>query len=359
MITINFRKDKVYTLLTTSEAIRTSGKCKLSSFFSVDRAYSWNFCNCGDSIVLSTIDDIKSKLKFSEQKSFSKVYVSKSCNIPTIVLQNNSITRKRKIEDAEVSVIPDLSLNNLNCIIDVWKYNDKYYIIRHEMNGYYSSPGFKDTMNEALKILLQDNGELLKSFDLIPSDAERIFSGTPICINKKIIPFFEELNSYKKVITDSDFNTLLSKDQDSITEDDIDYIKSLLRSDQISNRDIGLNLLFSLNIRPYATKIAYILSENKWRIEHTPFYKSSKMDRLLQNIGLIKNQLTTETTILNNTFKYNCQEEKDRIKYTLIEKAVKSAYLNLNGLNRYSFLEGYKYNDIIITHGEKDYSYTR
>ena len=356
MIIINLRNDNIKAICTTSKAHETCGECNLSEYFSMDRTYAYEY---GSHLIAAfKKEDLLKKLKFSDKTSFSNVYVSKSCNIPTVVLQSNGITRKRKIEDAEVSVIPDLSFNSVGFDVDIWHDGNTFYVIKHKPNYYYRTKEFKEKTANYLFDFINDDGQLLKSLNLIPEHSVKIFTGSPVKFDKKLKEFMDEFESYKEVMFDSDFNKLLSKNQEDITEENLEYITSLIKSNDLANRDLALNLLFSLNIRPFAYRVAKMLGHYKWHLERVPFYKSTKMDRLLLNIGISRSVLGNDDIILNKTFEYNCQEEKDNIKSVLANKAILSANTALRSLNRYHFFKGYTYQDVIVTHEEKNYSYT-
>ena len=352
MIIIDFRKSKAV-ILTASSEPRVNKNFDLPTFFTYNNTYTYIF---GTHALLA--DNIETNLKFTDKKEFKNVYVSKSCNIPTISLQNNGITRKRSICSAEVSVIPYISKEVSNKKYDVWLYDDKYYFIPYDGKDMWIPSEVKPKMEEYLSMLTSDDGSLLKSLELIPDGAEKIFSGYPIKINYKHVHFFEELPYYKEVIYDTDFNKLLLDKKEDITEENLEYIKSLFRNQDLSMRDLGLNLMYSLNIQPYATKCAFLLSSYKYGIERCPFYKSTKMDNMLYNIGLRKSELGYEDRMLNKTFEYNIQSEKDRIRAELTQRYLKGAYYELSRLKQYRFFDGFKHNKIIITHDEKDYIYS-
>ena len=102
--------------------------------------------------------------------------------------------------------------------------------------------------------------DLLFKYNIISEDYHIFFIGDALNIrNDKDESFITNLNKYKNIIFENDYNDYLNGGKEVLTLDMLNSVENLLKSNK-TNYDIGLQMLYPFDPKPYAYTIATIIN---------------------------------------------------------------------------------------------------
>ena len=219
----------------------------------------------------------------------SKIYFSKNCNIPALLLSKLNLNISRCINlDKANYIICDKSELKL--------YTTCYYLFVEDDSSIYglSYRNISDLLSD-YKILITKG--ILK---------EKIYFGFEKSNSRpskdhNILPL---LNHYSKIIFSQDFNTYLNDHLPKISSEEIDNIYSMLQSSDEESYKAGINLLQYYNIEEFKLPILIFL------IKHLNYYTNcSSLSKIEKFIILKLNISKYEFNSITDTYKYNkCAE---------------------------------------------------
>lgn len=248
-----------------------------------------------DNIIFITTNDIFTYTKMysdifvNENKinDKSKIYFSKNCNIPALLLSKLNLNISRCINlDKANYIICDKSELKL--------YTSYYYLFVEDDSSIYGSP------YRNISDLLRDYKILIKKGIL----KEKIYFGFEKSNSRKDHNMLPVLNHYNKIIYSQDFNTYLNDYLPKISSEEIDNIYSMLQSSDEESYKAGINLLQYYNIEEFKLPILIFL------IKHLRYYANySSLSKIEKFIILKLNISKYEFNSIMDTYKYNkCAE---------------------------------------------------
>ena len=248
-----------------------------------------------DNIIFITTNDIFTYTKMysdifvNENKinDKSKIYFSKNCNIPALLLSKLNLNISRCINlDKANYIICDKSELKL--------YTSYYYLFVEDDSSIYglSYYNISDLLTD-YKILITKG--ILK---------EKIYFGFEKSNSRKDHNMLSLLNHYNKIIYSQDFNTYLNDHLPKISSEEIDNIYSMLQSSDEESYKAGINLLQYYNIEEFKLPILiYLIKHLRYYVNYSSLSKIEKFIILKLNIS------KDEFNSIMNTYRYNkCAE---------------------------------------------------
>ena len=248
-----------------------------------------------DNIIFITTNDIFTYTKMysdifvNENKinDKSKIYFSKNCNIPALLLSKLNLNISRCINlDKANYIICDKSELKL--------YTSYYYLFVEDDSSIYG-------------LLYRNISDLLRDYKILIKKGilkEKIYFGFEKSNSRKDHNMLLVLNHYNKIIFSQDFNTYLNDHLPKISSEEIDNIYSMLQSSDEESYKAGINLLQYYNIEEFKLPILIFL------IKHLKYYANySSLSKIEKFIILKLNISKYEFNSIMDTYKYNkCAE---------------------------------------------------
>lgn len=248
-----------------------------------------------DNIIFITTNDIFTYTKMysdifiNENKinDKSKIYFSKNCNIPALLLSKLNLNISRCINlDKANYIICDKSELKL--------YTSYYYLFVEDDSSIYG-------------LSYRNISDLLRDYKILITKGilkEKIYFGfekSNSCKNHNMLPL---LNHYNKIIYSQDFNTYLNDHLPKISSEEIDNIYSMLQSSDEESYKAGINLLQYYNIEEFKLPILISL------IKHLNYYTNySSLSKIEKFIILKLNISKYEFNSIMDNYRYNkCAE---------------------------------------------------
>ena len=217
----------------------------------------------------------------------SKIYFSKDCNIPALLLSKLNLNISRCINlDKTDYIICDKSELKL--------YTSYYYLFIEDDSSIYG-------------LSYHNISDLLKDYKILITKGilkEKIYFGFEKSNSRKDHKMLPLLNHYNKIIFSQDFNTYLNDHLPKISSEEIDNIYSMLQSSDEESYKAGINLLQYYNIEEFKLPILIFL------IKHLKYYVNySSLSKIEKFIILKLNISKYEFNSIMDTYKYNkCAE---------------------------------------------------
>ena len=213
----------------------------------------------------------------------SKIYFSKNCNIPALLLSKLNLNISRCINlDKANYIICDKSELKL--------YTSYYYLFVEDDSSIYG-------------LLYRNISDLLRDYKILIKKGilkEKIYFGFEKSNSRKDHNMLPLLNHYDKIIFSQDFNTYLNDRLPKISSEEIDNIYSMLQSSDEESYKAGINLLQYYNIEEFKLPILIFL------IKHLKYYANySSLSKIEKFIILKLNISKYEFNSIMDTYKYN------------------------------------------------------
>ena len=213
----------------------------------------------------------------------SKIYFSKNCNIPALLLSKLNLNISRCINlDKANYIICDKSELKL--------YTSYYYLFVEDDSSIYG-------------LLYRNISDLLRDYKILITKGilkEKIYFGFEKSNSRKDHNMLPLLNHYNKIIYSQDFNIYLNDHLPKISSEEIDNIYSMLQSSDEESYKAGINLLQYYNIEEFKLPILIFL------IKHLKYYANySSLSKIEKFIILKLNISKYEFNSIMDTYKYN------------------------------------------------------
>lgn len=213
----------------------------------------------------------------------SKIYFSKNCNIPALLLSKLNLNISRCINlDKANYIICDKSELKL--------YTSYYYLFVEDDSSIYG-------------LLYRNISDLLRDYKILITKGilkEKIYFGFEKSNSRKDHNMLPLLNHYNKIIYSQDFNIYLNDHLPKISSEEIDNIYSMLQSSDEESYKAGINLLQYYNIEEFKLPILIFL------IKHLKYYTNySSLSKIEKFIILKLNISKYEFNSIMDTYKYN------------------------------------------------------
>ena len=228
----------------------------------------------------------------------SKIYFSKNCNIPALLLSKLNLNISRCINlDKTDYIICDKSELKLDTLY--------YYLFIEDDSSIYG-------------LLYRNISDLLKDYKILIAKGilkEKIYFGFEKSNSRKDHNMLPLLNHYNKIIFSQDFNTYLNDHLPKISSEEIDNIYSMLQSSDEESYKAGINLLQYYNIEEFKLPILISL------IKHLNYYTTySSLSKIEKFIILKLNISKYEFNSIMDTYRYNKYAESVIYKFLKVNK---------------------------------------
>lgn len=295
---------------------------------------------------------------------YKNIFVEPICTVPRDDLKDHGIIRKRNINEADVAITKKAKFDVLNkydtttCVL----YNERInnFVILTNFNGSWWKTKVRDEFNKFIKD--SDNIEKIAN-QLIEQEIIKyykiIYVGNPLCSsNAKEHSVFCNLNNYKNIIFENDYNAYLNNGKEVLTKDMLESINNILSSNK-SNYEIGLQMLYPFDPKPYAYSISKMINKHvKYLgIQNCSYWKSVKFKKYLKLIDLDPSGFNYSIDDLRaKTFKHCGEEDRELIVSEIFnsfsEDFRKQVYFIKD---RYQFLKDCQIEVPKFIYNEKDY----
>lgn len=248
-----------------------------------------------DNVIFITTNDIftyskmYSDIFINENKinDKSKIYFSKNCNIPALLISKLNLNISRCINlDKTDYIICDKNELKL--------YTSYYYLFVEDDSSIYG-------------LSYHHMSDLLKDYKILITKGilkEKIYFGFEKSNSRKDHNMLPVLNHYNKIIFSQDFNTYLNDHLPKISSEEIDNIYSMLQSSDEESYKAGINLLQYYNIEEF--KLPILISLIKHLNNYVNYSSLSKIEKFIM---LKLNISKYEFNSIMDTYRYNkCAE---------------------------------------------------
>ena len=299
--------------------------------------------------------------KKTSNLNFKNVFIEKTCNIPTVDLQLNNITRKRSIDTAEACVVKIPKLRNTYSKYYVLYsfFDDSYIIIEPFYFRSWSNPGLYKCINNVFDSYAIDSvlTELINSGVLPDHYVVAHFGGISIINDDIKYSFFKNIDKYFNVIYEDEFTQYLSNSKEVLTLETLSEIETLLNSKDIDNVNLGLQILYSYDPRPYAYSIIKMIKNvSTYRLRSTKFYSTTKFKSFLQRIDYSIDDLNSSMDHAKKVlFEFCCDYDKEIILSEIFTQANRGISHIISTILSYDFLKDINIEKMKIYYNEKDY----
>ena len=250
------------------------------SIFLISILFSLFLFSCADPNNNGSGSSIENENKINDK---SKIYFSKNCNIPALLLSKLNLNISRCINlDKANYIICDKSELKL--------YTSYYYLFVEDDSSIYG-------------LLYRNISDLLRDYKILITKGilkEKIYFGFEKSNSRKDHNMLPLLNHYNKIIYSQDFNIYLNDHLPKISSEEIDNIYSMLQSSDEESYKAGINLLQYYNIEEFKLPILIFL------IKHLKYYANySSLSKIEKFIILKLNISRYEFNSIMDTYKYN------------------------------------------------------
>lgn len=217
----------------------------------------------------------------------SKIYFSKNCNIPALLISKLNLNISRCINlDKTDYIICDKNELKL--------YTSHYYLFIEDDSSIYG-------------LSYNNISDLLKTYKILITKGilkEKIYFGFKEYNSNKDHNMLPILNHYNKIIFSQDFNTYLNDHLPKISSEEIDNIYSMLQSSDEESYKAGINLLQYYNIEEF--KLPILISLVKHLNYYTNYSSLSKIEKfIIFKLNISKYEFNS----ILDTYRYNqCAE---------------------------------------------------
>lgn len=217
----------------------------------------------------------------------SKIYFSKNCNIPALLISKLNLNISRCINlDKTDYIICDKNELKL--------YTSHYYLFIEDDSSIYG-------------LSYINISDLLKTYNILITKGilkEKIYFGFKEYNSNKDHNMLPILNHYNKIIFSQDFNTYLNDHLPKISSEEIDNIYSMLQSSDEESYKAGINLLQYYNIEEF--KLPILISLVKHLNYYTNYSSLSKIEKfIIFKLNISKYEFNS----ILDTYRYNqCAE---------------------------------------------------
>ena len=268
--------------------------------------------------------------------SSKKVFVDSCCNIPTIDLQRNNVTRKRSPSTADICIVPnELDFKSqINSFILFNNNTNEYLILDHfgyvynkdiqnKLNSYYIN--YREPKN--IISTLQNNG-ILNGFQLC-------YDGNVLGVtSQKLHNLILNYKYYHHCIYESNYISFINEVCEDIDLEIINNVYNMLRSD-LETANLGLQLLYPYNPSKYAYSLLKMFSKvGIYRLSMLPFFSSNKFKSFSSRLGLSPKQLGNYEFFRDKLYDIVCDEEKNYIMNDIFNQFNSSYRTLIDNLKR-------------------------
>lgn len=217
----------------------------------------------------------------------SKIYFSKNCNIPALLISKLNLNISRCINlDKTDYIICDKNELKL--------YTSHYYLFIEDDSSIYG-------------LSYLHISDLLKDYKILITTGilkEKIYFGFKEYNSNKDHNMLPILNHYNKIIFSQDFNTYLNDHLPKISSEEIENIYSMLQSSDEESYKAGINLLQYYNIEEF--KLPILISLVKHLNYYTNYSSLSKIEKfIIFKLNISKYEFNS----ILDTYRYNqCAE---------------------------------------------------
>lgn len=211
------------------------------------------------------------------------------------------------------------------------KSENAYYLIDHCPNTCYSTGNTKDLQKYITRACTPGTVGIDKFLSavmneyIIPSDCTLFYQGKISFLgNQKLFEQIDNiLNNYMKIIYDTDLDTFINSNLQSITDEELKSLSSMLRSSDQTTVGMGIKLISSYNIVDAACSIGILISSSWNNISNNSAIKSVGFQQVLKTLGISEGSLHSGKTLemINNLYKTSTNtEDKEKAKGVVLEK---------------------------------------
>lgn len=280
-------------------------------------------------------------------------------------MQEKGITRKRSCDTADICIVPEPKFKiarSFSKIIPIYSESENKYLIICDLSGF--TYGMHKWTTKFFEYIRREYSakqivDVLKDWNLIPEDSGIVEGEILFAMNAKELDFFRNLDKYHDCVYQNEYQIYLSQDKDPLDTGMISTISEMLKSKETDTVDMGLQLLYSFDPRPYAYTISIMLMNvaSRYFSCQLPFYNSTKFDKYLSLINLSKKDLRIGVDHMRHkTFDICGPDDQEKIVREIMGIA-KEYYNNaVSKIQSYQFLK--ETTDIInpkFIYNEKDY----
>lgn len=214
------------------------------------------------------------------------------------------------------------------------KSENAYYLIDHCPNTCHNTGNTKDLQKYITRACTPGTVGIDKFLSavmnehIIPSDCTLFYQGKISFLGDQ--KSFEQidniLNNYMKIIYDTDLDTFINSNLQSITDEELKSLSSMLQSSDQTTVGMGIKLISSYNIVDAACSIGILISSSWNNISSNSAVKSVGFQQVLKTLGISEGSLHSGRTleIVNNLYKTSTNaEDKEKAKGIILEKIKK------------------------------------
>ena len=330
-----FRHNLKHLSITPKDNVTIEGCCNFIEFGKVERSQYYRGPSPQDSfgIFLGKADALNKSIlqnSINTLDNYTTTIFSVNSKYPRYKLkQLSNLKRTNSIDKSDFIIIPNVdyrvsdlrsSYRNLNATSVYYsKSEDCYYVFNFILDPWYNfSKKLWELFQKASNKEDQDLDcmfNALVNTGKLPKDLELIYVGDIVYIGKEYLELDHILYNGKKCIEEQALDSILSNQQQKLTEEELVSIEQMLKSQDQSVVSVGLKLLTATDVRYNAIRIGKMLKRNWYNIWDNKASKSVGFLSTLQALSLTPNIIKNRSVddIINATYKICTNDEDKRV----------------------------------------------
>lgn len=226
----------------------------------------------------------------------SKILFTKNALFPKFKLETTSFKRSIKPNTADCIVCGKLSINQISTLYLFLQCGEKLFLVYKP--DIYTKLGSNTTQIDPIIKYLINNGFISNNYTILPYDKLYCYINPK---SKKVdLNLLEDPKFKDKIYLDTDFNNQISKQANSLTDDNFTMIKDLFASRDVSAKELGLKTLCTFNWTECPLKIASLFVKFESSLNKTNAWNSVAVKTLLKNINYKCNQFYSYSSFLQS-----------------------------------------------------------
>lgn len=227
------------------------------------------------------------KNNLSEITDTKNIFTAPICNIPTIDLQNNGITRKRNFDSADLCVIPKRNFCSSKKEMCLLKNKDGYALLADKgFRGYINK---QDKLEELKKYNKESTIEFFYQLQELGFllDYEVVYFGDIILSSSTAeTKFLETFDKYHHIVYQDDYLRYINNKKEALSLESFEEMKPYISSNDRDVSHMYLQMLSGYDISNILYEVICFLHKEAYYLRDVPFFKSDKFEAFINSYNL-------------------------------------------------------------------------
>lgn len=297
----------------------------------------------------------------SEITDTKNIFTAPICNIPTIDLQNNGITRKRDFDSADLCVIPKRNFCASKQEVCLLKNKDGYALLADKgFRGYIHK---QDKLEELKKYNKESTIEFfyqLQELGFLLDYEIEYFGDIILSSSDAETKFLETYDKYHHIVYQDDYLQYINNKKETLSLESFEEMKPYISSNDRDVSHMYLQMLSGYDISNILYEVVCFLYEHSYILRYVPFFRSGKFQAFLNSYNLKIQDITNGSIerCIEKFWDLLNDDQKHHITEFYTNNAIEQTRRNWAMMSAYSFLKNSKIINISIEANEEVYNYS-